>query len=129
MRIVAMMLAGCALSATVSAQVPDFTPKTPLIGALLHNDGAEARRLIARGDDPNESGFLGMPPLVLAILRQDLLRDAVIGSAGQLLQDLRGIVEAVDGLRLGAGGHTLRRRTAGLRAVVPLRAAHHRQQT
>jgi len=72
MRIVAMMLAGCALSTTVSAQVPDFTPKTALIGALLHNEGDEARRLIARGDDPNESGFIGMPPLVLAILRQDL---------------------------------------------------------
>jgi len=56
----------------VSAQVPDFTPKTPLIGALLHDDVGEAKRLIARGDDPNESGFIGMPPLVLAILRQDL---------------------------------------------------------
>jgi hypothetical protein len=72
MRIVAMMLTTCALSATVSAQVPDFTPKTPLIGALLHDDVGEAKRLIARGDDPNESGFIGMPPLVLAILRQDL---------------------------------------------------------
>lgn len=72
MRIVAMMLTGCALSATVSAQVPDFTPKTPLLGALLHNDVGEAKRLIARGDDPNESGFIGMPPLVLAVLRQDL---------------------------------------------------------
>jgi len=72
MRIVVLMLTGCALSATVSAQVPDFTPKTPLIAALLHNDVREAKRLIARGDDPNESGFIGMPPLVLAILRQDL---------------------------------------------------------
>ena len=72
MRIVAMMLFGCALSATVRAQVPDFTPKTPLIGALLHNDIGEAKRLIAHGDDPNDSGFIGLPPLVLAILRQDL---------------------------------------------------------
>jgi hypothetical protein len=72
MRIVAMTLTACALSATVNAQVPDFTPKTPLIGALLHNDVGEARRLLARGDDPNESGFVGVPPLVLAILRQDL---------------------------------------------------------
>lgn len=72
MRIVAMMLTACALTVTLSAQVPDFTPKTPLIGALLHNDVAEAKRLLARGADPNENGFVGMPPLVLAILRQDL---------------------------------------------------------
>jgi hypothetical protein len=66
------MLTVCALSATASAQVPDFTPKTPLLGALLHNDVGEAKRLIARGDDPNENGFIGMPPLVLAIVCQDL---------------------------------------------------------
>jgi ankyrin repeat protein len=72
MRILAILLSTCALSATLSAQVPDFTPKTPLIGALLHNDVAEAKRLLARGADPNESGFVGMPPIVLAILRQDV---------------------------------------------------------
>ena len=72
MKTFAMVMSVCALSATVSAQVPDFTPKTPLIGALLHNDIAEAKRLLARGADPNESGFVGMPPIVLATLRQDL---------------------------------------------------------
>jgi Ankyrin repeats (3 copies) len=72
MKTFAMVVSACALSATLSAQVPDFTPKTPLIGALLHNDVAEAKRLLARGADPNESGFIGMPPIVLAILRQDL---------------------------------------------------------
>ena len=72
MRILAMVVSACALSATLSAQVPDFTPKTPVIGALLHNDVAEANRLLARGADPNESGFVGMPPIVLAIVRQDL---------------------------------------------------------
>src|SRR5215813_10545888 len=72
MRILAILLSACTLSATLSAQVPDFTPKTPLIGALLHNDVAEAKRLLAQGADPNESGFGGMPPIVLAIARQDL---------------------------------------------------------
>lgn len=72
MRILALVFSACALSATANAQVPDFTPKTPLIGALLHNDIAEAKRLLARGDDPNEAGFVGMPPVVLAIVRQDL---------------------------------------------------------
>jgi hypothetical protein len=42
----------CALSATLSAQIPDFTPPTPLIGALLHNDVADAKRLLEHGVDP-----------------------------------------------------------------------------
>jgi hypothetical protein len=31
MKIITTMLTACALSATASAQVPDFTPQTPLI--------------------------------------------------------------------------------------------------
>ena len=31
------------------AQIPDFTPQTPLLGALLHNDIALAKRLLAEG--------------------------------------------------------------------------------
>jgi hypothetical protein len=52
-----------------------FTPQTPLTGALLHNDRAEAQRLLEGGADPNEGRFVGMPPNRLAILRQD--RDLV----------------------------------------------------
>ena len=44
MKTFATAVSACALSATLCAQVPDFTPKTPLIGALLHNDVAEAKR-------------------------------------------------------------------------------------
>src|SRR5262245_58525499 len=40
MKIVTMVLTACTLAAPLSAQVPDFTPQTPLIGALLHNDTA-----------------------------------------------------------------------------------------
>jgi len=32
------------LSATLSAQAPDFTPLWPLIGALMHKDTAEAKK-------------------------------------------------------------------------------------
>jgi hypothetical protein len=92
MRIVAMMLTACALSAAASAQVPDFTPKTSLIGALLHNEAGEAKRLIARGDNPNESDFIGMPPLVLAIVRQDpdLVRTMVENGADLDARDRSG---------------------------------------
>lgn len=72
MKIVSMLLTACALSATASAQVPDFTPQTPLIGALLHDDSAEATRLLRAGADPNEGQFYGMSPMLLAVLRQDL---------------------------------------------------------
>lgn len=72
MKTLAMILITFALSTTLSAQVPDFTPQTPLIGALLHNDTAEAKRLLERGADPNEGRFFGMPPILLAIVRQDL---------------------------------------------------------
>src|SRR5262245_30942626 len=75
MKILTMVITACALSATLSAQVPNFTPQTPLIGALLHNDGAAAKRLLESGADPNDGQFFGMSPLLLAILRQD--RDVV----------------------------------------------------
>ena len=72
MKIRTIVLTACALSATASAQVPDFTPQTPLIGALLHNDRSAAKQLLESGADPNEGQFFGMPPVLLAIVRQDL---------------------------------------------------------
>jgi hypothetical protein len=70
-RVATLLLAG-AVGVSVHAQVPDFTPPTPLISALLHNDPSEARRLIDRGADPNEGRFVGFPPVFLAIQRQDI---------------------------------------------------------
>src|SRR5262245_11087705 len=72
MKIVTLIVTACALGTAASAQVPDFTPQTPLIGALLHNDAAGAKRLLERGADPNEAAFAGLPPFVLAVVRQDL---------------------------------------------------------
>ena len=57
---------------SLQAQIPDFTPQTPLIGALLHNDAAEAARLLQQGADPNEGRFAGLPPVILAAARQDV---------------------------------------------------------
>jgi N-acyl-D-amino-acid deacylase len=74
MKIIAttMLVIATAAVAIVDAQVPDFTPPTPLIGALVHNDAAEAKRLLEGGADPNEGRFLGFPPVFLAIQRQNL---------------------------------------------------------
>src|SRR5262245_27991139 len=71
-RIIATTLLACTLAATADAQAPDFTPQTPLIRALLHNDAAAAKRLLEQGADPNDGQFFGMTPIVLAIARQDL---------------------------------------------------------
>lgn len=62
-------LVGTALA--LQAQAPDFTPPTPLMGALLRNDTAEAKRLLAAGADPNEAKFLGAPPIFLALMERN----------------------------------------------------------
>jgi hypothetical protein len=64
------------------AQVPDLSPQTPLIGALLHNDPAEAKRLLLSGADPNEGVFVGFPPLFLATVRQDVELVRLMASKG-----------------------------------------------
>ena len=80
------------LAVDVGAQVADFTPPTPLIGALLHNDAAEARRLLERGADPNEGRIIGFAPIVLAIQRQnlDLLRLMIAKGADLNVRDRSG---------------------------------------
>jgi hypothetical protein len=92
MKILATILAVGALTVGLQAQIADFTPQTPLIGALLHNDVAEAKRLLERGADPNEGRFVGFPPVLLAIVRQDLelLRLMVIKGADLNVRDRSG---------------------------------------
>jgi Ankyrin repeats (3 copies) len=68
----AIVMAVWGLTVGLRAQIADFTPQTPLIGALLHNDMAEAKRLLEHGADPNEGRFFGFPPVFLAIQRQNL---------------------------------------------------------
>lgn len=57
---------------TAPAQIPDFTPETPLIEALMHNDRGKAMRLVEQGVNPTEGRFLGFSPVMLAIIRQDV---------------------------------------------------------
>src|ERR1051326_5241188 len=64
------ILFGAAVSA--SAQFPDFTPPTPLIGAIMRSDNAEIERLLDAGADPNEARFVGgMTPLLLALAQSN----------------------------------------------------------
>ena len=41
----------------LAAQVPDFTPPTPLMRALLRYDNEELDRLLAERREPNEGKF------------------------------------------------------------------------
>jgi Ankyrin repeats (3 copies) len=88
MKLLAPLFLACGLGAALSAQIPDFTPRTPLIAALLHNDAAEAARLLEAGADPNEGRFPGggMPPLFLAIQRQDLMLVRLMADKGADLE-------------------------------------------
>ncbi len=69
----------------LQAQIPDFTPQTPLIGALLHNETAEAKRLLETGADPNQGRFVGFPPVFLAIMRQDAALVKLMAAKGAAL--------------------------------------------
>ena len=57
---------------SLQGQVPDFTPQTPLIAALMHNDVPEAARLLRHGADPNEGRFATLAPVILAAARQEV---------------------------------------------------------
>ncbi|MCU1335664.1 MAG: Planctomycete cytochrome [Bryobacterales bacterium] len=52
----------------IAAQVPDFTPPTPLIGAVIHNNTATAQRLLAAGANPNEAQMLGFPAIFFPLV-------------------------------------------------------------
>ena len=82
-------LAAVLAVASLSAQVPDFTPPTPLFGAVLRNDIADAKKLLASGANPNEGRFLGAPAIFIALMQHnDALTQALIdGGADVKLTD------------------------------------------
>src|SRR5690349_11707316 len=66
-----LLFATFSAAALLSAQLPDFTPPTTLLVAVLRGDAAEAKRLLASGADPNEGRFLGASAVTLALMRHD----------------------------------------------------------
>jgi hypothetical protein len=71
MQVLRLCFATFSAAALLSAQIPDFTPPTPLFGAVLRGDVAEAKRLLDSGANPNEGRFIGAAPLTLALMRND----------------------------------------------------------
>ena len=92
MKVIATTVGILMIVVGLQAQIPDFTPQTPLIGALLHNDAAEAVRLLRQGADPNEGRFGGLPPAMLAAARQnvELVRLMVAKGADPNVRDRSG---------------------------------------
>jgi hypothetical protein len=72
MKTLLVLIAVSGFASGVQGQIADFTPPTPLLGALMHNDTIEAKRLLDEGADPNQGSFGGFPPLILAVVRQNL---------------------------------------------------------
>src|SRR3954451_5010314 len=55
-----------------SAQLPDFTPPTPLIGAAMRNDTDEVKRLLDSGANPNDGRFFGGgTPIFYALMQHN----------------------------------------------------------
>lgn len=59
-------------AAVLGAQVPDFTPPTPLLGAVVHNNTTEAKLLLAAGADPNEAQLVGFPAVFFPVTFRNL---------------------------------------------------------
>jgi hypothetical protein len=64
-----MVLLGAA--ALVAQTIPDFTPPTPLFGAVAGGDVAAVKRLLASGADPDEGRFIGASVLTVALMQQN----------------------------------------------------------
>jgi hypothetical protein len=75
------------LGGTLEAQIPDFTPPTPLIAALMHNDTEEAKNLLAKGADPNEGRLLVFSPVFLSVIYQNKAIFDAIAAKGVDLQE------------------------------------------
>lgn len=73
----------------LNAQFPDFTQPTPLLGALLYNDTAKVKQLLAGGANPNEGNFFGFSPIFLTVIHndQELLRAFVAKGADVKARD------------------------------------------
>lgn len=106
----------------VSAQIPNFAPPTPLIGAVLANNPAQVKQLLASGANPNEGQFFGAPALHWALRHHnaDIVQALITAGADLKATDAGGSTalmwaaynEAPDSslvpmlLKLGADPHT-----------------------
>jgi hypothetical protein len=66
------LLASIVTALSAVAQIPDFTPPTPLFGAAMSNNAAEVKRLLDAGAKADEVRFIGgRTPLFFAIMHHN----------------------------------------------------------
>jgi hypothetical protein len=61
----------CAAAFAAYAQFPDFTPPSPLIGAVMKDDIQKVKQLLDAGADANDRRFMGAPVLLVALMRHN----------------------------------------------------------
>src|SRR4051812_12676142 len=68
------------------AQIPDFTPPTPLIGAALTNNTDAVRKILDGGANPNEGRFIGgRTPIFFAMMHKNrAMADAMIAKGADI---------------------------------------------
>ncbi len=71
MKVCFTILAFAAATTSSNAQIPDFTPPSPLSGAAMKNKLSEVRRLLEQGANPNEGRMIGFPPVFFAAMHQN----------------------------------------------------------
>ncbi len=76
------------------AQIPDFTPPTPLFRAVMSNNTAECKRLLSVGAQPDEKVFaaMGFTPLHFAIVNNnaEMFRALIAAGANPKVLDRQG---------------------------------------
>jgi hypothetical protein len=79
---------GAALCLNAQAP-PDFTPPTPLFAAVIQNDVAAVKRLLAEGANPNEGKLVRFSAAFIAVFNQnaEIFRELVKGGADVKVTD------------------------------------------
>src|SRR6266699_3232079 len=92
MKIFGVLTAAFAAALTLSAQAPDFTPPTPLFGAILQGNTQGVNQLLEKGANPNEARFLGFAPLFFPIITNnpEMFRALVAKGADDQAKDAIG---------------------------------------
>lgn len=72
MKFIKMLWMTPCIALSLYAQIPDFTPPTPLFAAAFRNDTAQVKQLLATGANPNEGRFIGFTPVFFPIINQNL---------------------------------------------------------
>jgi hypothetical protein len=79
------------VSAT-EAQIPNFTPPTPLLAAAVRDDTVEVDRILETGADPNQGQIAGFRPIFFAINQHnmDMFKSMLRSGANVNVRDASG---------------------------------------